>query len=107
MVDLARLALPLLRLLPPETAHDLTLRALAGGLVRPGAEAPDPLLRTALWGHDFPNPIGLAAGFDKNAKGPDAMLALGFGFVEIGSAPPLPQQSHPPPRPFPLPGGGA
>src|SRR5260221_5249163 len=98
MVDLARLALPLLRLLPPETAHDLTLRALAGGLVRPGAEAPDPLLRTVLWGHDFPNPIGLAAGFDKNAKVPDAMLALGFGFVEISSVKPPPPHGNPHPR---------
>jgi len=107
MVDLARLALPLLRLLPPETAHDLTLRALAGGLVRPGAEAPDPLLRTVLWGHDFPNPIGLAAGFDKNAKVPDAMLALGFGFVEIGSVTPLPQEGNPQPRLFRLAEDGA
>src|SRR5260221_526944 len=107
MVDLARLALPLLRLLPPETAHDLTLRALAGGLVRPGAEAPDPLLRTALWGRDFPNPIGLAAGFDKNAKVPDAMLALGFGFVEIGSVTPLPQEGNPQPRLFRLAEDGA
>jgi len=107
MVDLARLALPLLRLLPPETAHDLTLRALAGGLVRPVAEAPDPLLRTTLWGRDFPNPIGLAAGFDKNAKVPDAMLALGFGFVEIGSVTPLPQEGNPQPRLFRLAEDGA
>jgi len=107
MVDLARLALPLLRLLPPETAHDLTLRALAGGLVRPVVEAPDPLLRTALWGRDFPNPIGLAAGFDKNAKVPDAMLALGFGFVEIGSVTPLPQEGNPQPRLFRLAEDGA
>jgi dihydroorotate dehydrogenase len=107
MVDLARLALPLLRLLPPETAHDLTLRALAGGLVRAPAETPDPLLRTTLWGRDFPNPIGLAAGFDKNALVPDAMLALGFGFVEIGSVTPLPQDGNPKPRIFRLAEDGA
>ncbi|HEX3500371.1 MAG TPA: quinone-dependent dihydroorotate dehydrogenase [Stellaceae bacterium] len=107
MADLARLALPLLRLLPPEAAHDLTLRALASGLVRAPAEAPDPLLRTNLWGRDFPNPIGLAAGFDKNALVPDAMLALGFGFVEIGSVTPRPQEGNPKPRIFRLAEDGA
>src|SRR5882724_11622938 len=107
MLDLARVALPLLRALPPEAAHDLTLRALAGGLVRAAAAAPDPLLRTRLWGRDFPNPIGLAAGFDKNALVPDAMLALGFGFVEIGSVTPLPQEGNPKPRIFRLAEDGA
>src|SRR5690242_5034909 len=107
MADLAGLALPLLRLLPPERAHDLTLRALAAGLVRPPAEAEDPLLRTRVWGRDFPNPIGLAAGFDKNALVPDAMLALGFGFVEIGSVTPLPQPGNPKPRIFRLAEDGA
>jgi dihydroorotate dehydrogenase len=107
MRDLSGLALPLLRLLPPETAHDLTLRALAAGIVRPPAETPDPLLRTAVWGRDFPNPIGLAAGFDKNALVPDAMLALGFGFVEIGSVTPLPQPGNPKPRIFRLAEDGA
>jgi dihydroorotate dehydrogenase len=107
MLDLSGLALPLLRLLPPETAHDLTLQALARGLVRPAAEAPDPLLRTRIWDRDFPNPIGLAAGFDKNALVPDAMLALGFGFVEIGSVTPLAQAGNPKPRIFRLAADGA
>jgi len=107
MVDLTRLALPLLRCLPPETAHGLTLRALARGLVRASAAAPDPLLRTTLWGREFANPIGLAAGFDKNAAVPDAMLALGFGFVEIGSVTPLPQRGNPRPRLFRIPEDGA
>jgi dihydroorotate dehydrogenase len=107
MVDLTRLALPLLRLLPPEAAHDVTLKALASGLVHAPYGTPDPLLRTTLWGRDFPNPIGLAAGFDKNARVPDAMLALGFGFVEIGSVTPLPQAGNPKPRIFRLAEDGA
>jgi len=107
MSALARAALPLLRCLPPETAHGLTLRALALGLVRAPAAAPDPLLRTTLWGREFANPIGLAAGFDKNAAVPDAMLALGFGFVEIGSVTPLPQRGNPRPRLFRIPEDGA
>src|SRR4030081_1258734 len=86
MSGLAGAALPLLRLLPPETAHHLPLRGLALGLVPAPGGVPEPLLRTTLWGRDFPNPIGLAAGFDKNAAVPDAMLGLGFGFVEVGSA---------------------
>jgi len=90
----------LLRLLPPETAHHLTLRALALGLVPAPGGTPEPLLRTTLWGRDFPNPIGLAAGFDKNAAVPDAMLGLGFGFVEIGSVTPLAQAGNPKPRIF-------
>jgi len=107
MTRLAGAALPLLRLLPPETAHDLTLRALALGLVAAPDVAPDPLLRTSLWGRDFPNPIGLAAGFDKTAAVPDAMLGLGFGFVEIGSVTPLAQAGNPRPRVFRLAEDGA
>ncbi len=75
----------MLRLLPPEAAHALSVRALALG-VRPGPAAPDdPILAVRLWGRDFPNPIGLAAGFDKDARAFPAMLRLGFGFVEVGS----------------------
>jgi dihydroorotate dehydrogenase len=107
MPDLSGLALALLRLLPPEAAHDVTLKALAGGLVHAPHDTPDPLLRTRLWGRDFPNPIGLAAGFDKNALVPDAMLALGFGFVEIGSVTPLAQPGNPKPRIFRLAEDGA
>jgi dihydroorotate dehydrogenase len=107
MPGLAGAALPLLRLLPPETAHHLTLRALALGLVPAPSGAPQPLLRTTLWGRDFPNPIGLAAGFDKNAAVPDAMLGLGFGFVEIGSVTPLAQAGNPKPRVFRIAEDGA
>src|SRR5205814_881224 len=87
--------------------HDVTLKALAGGLVHAPGDTPDPLLRTQVWGRDFPNPIGLAAGFDKNALVPDAMLALGFGCVEIGSVTPLPQPGNPKPRIFRLAEDGA
>ena len=102
MSALSALILPLLRRLPPERAHELTLRALAGGAFpRRTAEA-DPILETRLWDRDFPNPIGLAAGFDKNAEVPDAMLRWGFGFVEIGTVTPRPQVGNPKPRLFRL-----
>ena len=63
----------------------------------------DPILRSSLWGLDFANPVGLAAGFDKNAEVADAMLAQGFGFVEIGSVTPRPQPGNPRPRVFRVP----
>ncbi|MCH7486688.1 MAG: quinone-dependent dihydroorotate dehydrogenase [Proteobacteria bacterium] len=93
---------PLIRLLDPETAHGLTIRALKWGLV-PGIEPfEDECLRLRLWDRDFPNPVGLAAGFDKNAEVPDRALALGFGFVEAGSVTPRPQAGNPRPRLFRL-----
>lgn len=92
----------LLRLLPPETAHRLTIRALAAGLVPAERAADDPILATRVWNLDLPNPIGLAAGFDKNAEAFAATLRLGFGFVEIGSVTPRPQPGNPRPRLFRL-----
>ena len=93
----------LLRLLPPEAAHALSVRALALG-VGPRPPAPDdPILAVRLWGRDFPNPIGLAAGFDKDARAFPAMLRLGFGFVEVGSVTPRAQAGNPRPRVFRLP----
>jgi dihydroorotate dehydrogenase len=62
----------------------------------------DPILRQRIWGREFPNPLGLAAGCDKNAHVPDAMLALGFGFVEVGTVTPRPQLGNPKPRLFRL-----
>src|SRR3954453_13764862 len=97
----------LLRALPPETAHRLTLAALAAGLGGRAREAASPVLRPSLWGRDFPNPIGIAAGFDKDSRAPDALLRLGFGFVEIGTAPPRPQPGNPRPRVFRLDADGA
>lgn len=94
---------PILRALPPETAHRLTIRALRAGLVRGEAEHDDRLLTTRAWGLIFPNPLGLSAGFDKNAEVYAAILRLGFGFVEVGSITPRPQAGNPKPRLFRLP----
>jgi len=92
---------PLIFALDPETAHRATLAALRIGLV-PRSAADDPILATSLAGMNLPNPIGLAAGFDKDVEVPDAMLRLGFGFVECGSVTPRPQAGNPQPRLFRL-----
>jgi len=107
MLDYYRLAGPLVRLLDAETAHGLTIRLLKTGWVPPQPRFDPPQLKIRLWGRDFANPIGLAAGFDKNAEVPDAMLDQGFGFVEIGSVTPRPQAGNPRPRMFRLPEDGA
>jgi dihydroorotate dehydrogenase len=102
MTALFDLALPLVRALPPETAHRTTIRALAAGLA-PRAAAPDPpSLAVRAWGRTFPNPVGLAAGFDKHAEVPDPMLGFGFGFVGAGTVTPRPQPGNPKPRLFRL-----
>jgi dihydroorotate dehydrogenase len=93
---------PVFRLFDPETAHHLALRALALGLVSVPKEPEDPILASRLWGLDFPNPVGLGAGFDKHAEVMDAALALGFGFVEAGTVTPRPQSGNPRPRLFRL-----
>jgi dihydroorotate dehydrogenase len=98
---------PLIRMSEPERAHRLTIRALRTGLLPGTVPSDDPILATRLWDLRFANPIGLAAGFDKNAEVPDAMLALGFGFVEIGTVTPEPQLGNPRPRLFRLPEDGA
>jgi dihydroorotate dehydrogenase len=93
----------LLRLLPAETAHRATIaltRAAAPLLPEPAPD--DPRLAVYALGLDFPNPIGLAAGFDKDAEVPDAMAKLGFGFVECGTVTPRPQAGNPRPRLFRL-----
>jgi dihydroorotate dehydrogenase len=96
------LARPILHRLDPEQAHHLMLLALRTSLVRGAAETDDPVLKTRVFGIDFPNPIGLAAGFDKDAEAIDAMLSFGFGFVEAGTVTPLPQPGNPKPRLFRL-----
>ena len=89
--------------LDPETAHGLSLKALSTGLVPlPGAFT-TPRLRTRLAGLDLPNPVGLAAGYDKNAEAVGPLTHAGFGFVEIGAATPLAQPGNPRPRLFRLP----
>ncbi len=90
-------------MLPPEAAHDLTVQALARGL-HPRPTAPDnPILAVRLWGRVWPNPIGLAAGFDKDARAFPALLRLGFGSVEVGTVTPRAQPGNPKPRVFRLP----
>src|SRR5471032_895156 len=98
---LYRLARPFLFSLDPETAHRLTLKSadLFGSLL--GATLPARPVRAM--GLDFPNPVGLAAGLDKNAEHIDALAALGFGFIEVGTVTPRPQPGNPKPRIFRLP----
>ena len=92
---------PLLHSLDAEQAHRLTIRTLS---CLPAGTPPalHPALSQKLFGLDFPNPLGLAAGFDKNAEAPDQMLRLGFGFVEVGTVTPRPQEGNPRPRLFRL-----
>lgn len=103
-----RLARPVLRALDPERAHQATLLALRTGLAPvPKAPADSPLLAIDVLGHNFANPVGLAAGFDKNADVPDPMLRMGFSFVEVGTVTPKPQAGNPRPRVFRLDADGA
>jgi dihydroorotate dehydrogenase len=88
------LARPVLNVLDPERGQKIALGALKFGLARVRQEADDPILRTTAWGLDFPNPVGLAAGFDKDAQVCEAALRLGFGFVEAGTVTPRPQPGN-------------
>jgi dihydroorotate dehydrogenase len=92
----------LLQRLDPETAHELSIRALKAGLGPHQSGPDDPILATDLCGLKLANPLGLAAGFDKHAEAPRAMLAAGFGFVECGTVTPQPQPGNPRPRVFRL-----
>lgn len=96
-------ATSVLRLFPAEMAHLATVRlARTFWPLMPAAAPSDPRLAVRAFGRDFANPIGLAAGFDKNAEVPDAMLKFGFGFVECGTVTPRPQSGNPRPRLFRL-----
>jgi dihydroorotate dehydrogenase len=97
----SRLAQPLLLATDPETGHHLAVTALKT-LPVPRCGADDARLKVQAFGLSFPNPVGLAAGFDKHAEVPDACLKLGFGFVETGGVTPLPQPGNPKPRLFRL-----
>ncbi len=101
-MDLSRLAFPLLRRLDPETAHTLTVWGLGHGFGPVQDAVDDPILRCRLWGFDFPNPVGIAAGFDKNGEVFDPLLRAGFGFAEVGTVTPRPQAGNPKPRLFRL-----
>ena len=103
MIDLLeQVARPLLRLLDAEDAHRLAILTLK---IPPFVKlvADDPRLAVRAFGLNFPNPVGMAAGFDKHAEVPDALLKLGFGFIEVGSVTPQPQAGNPRPRVFRLP----
>ena len=105
MAKLYPLISPVLRWLPREAAHALSLRALERGLGRflgASSGSDPPVLAQRLWGRDFANPFGLAAGYDKDARVPDAILGLGFGFVEVGTVTPRPQPGNRKPRLFRL-----
>ena len=102
---------PLLFAMDPERAHRMVVRAVAGlnrlpgvGLLERGLYGYDhAALRQTLWGLDFPNPVGMAAGFDKNAELVSPLLALGLGLLEVGTVTPRPQAGNPRPRLFRLP----
>jgi len=102
-MSFAGLAFSLLRNMDPERAHRIAVRSLACGFGPRYRRDNDPILQTRLWGLDFPNPIGLAAGFDKDAEAYRGALRMGFGFVEIGTVTPQPQPGNPRPRVFRLP----
>jgi dihydroorotate dehydrogenase len=96
-----RITRPLLHALDPEDAHALAISTLKFAPLPPAARD-DKRLAVRAFGLNFPNPVGMAAGFDKNAEVPDALLRLGFGFVEVGTITPLPQGGNPRPRLFRL-----
>ncbi|MCO5558110.1 hypothetical protein L7F22_011687 [Adiantum nelumboides] len=98
---------PLFRLLDPEEAHKIAIKAAAHGLVPRETRPDSPILHLNVWGRTFSNPIGLAAGFDKDAEAVEGLLGIGFGFMEVGSITPLPQEGNPKPRVFRLPDHGA
>lgn len=102
MMFLEKAGLKALRHIDPETAHSLALRALNLGLGPKTGPVTSDRLRTSIAGLNLPNPIGLAAGFDKNATALHALSKTGFGFLEVGAATPRPQVGNPKPRLFRL-----
>ncbi|MGE0515421.1 MAG: dihydroorotate dehydrogenase (quinone), partial [Hyphomicrobiaceae bacterium] len=99
LFDLAR---PALFALDAERAHLLTIQALEKGIYPRDTQPDDGRLSVTVAGLRFPNPVGIAAGFDKDARAPDAILGMGCGFAEIGTVTPLPQVGNPQPRIFRL-----
>ena len=102
MKALEQIGLRALRAFDPETAHGLALKALNTGLGPRGGAVTSPRLACTVAGLDLPNPVGLAAGFDKNAEALAALGRTGFGFLEVGAATPLAQEGNPRPRLFRL-----
>ncbi|WP_370283651.1 quinone-dependent dihydroorotate dehydrogenase [Pseudooceanicola sp.] len=99
---LERIGLTALHRIDPETGHGLALKALCKGLVPLPGQITSPRLRTELAGLHLPNPVGLAAGFDKNAEALAPLARAGFGFIEVGAITPKPQPGNPKPRLFRL-----
>jgi dihydroorotate dehydrogenase len=93
---------PLIFSLPPETGHNIAIAALKYGLVQFPRQQDFPQLKTELFGLKFNNPVGLAAGFDKNGEAISALLNRGFGFIEVGTCTPLAQEGNAKPRLFRL-----
>ncbi|MER9525054.1 quinone-dependent dihydroorotate dehydrogenase [Mesorhizobium sp. M0292] len=102
MIVFDRIGQKLLFTFDPETAHGMSIAALRCGLPVGARTVRDDRLKLSLCGIAFPNPLGMAAGYDKNAEVPDALLGLGFGFAEVGTVTPLPQAGNPKPRIFRL-----
>jgi dihydroorotate dehydrogenase len=101
-MDFYKLATGILSRLDTETAHRLSIRALSANLGPNRRQLTDPILSQQIWGLTFPNPVGSAAGFDKNAEVPLKLLRAGFGFAEIGTVTPRPQAGNDRPRQFRL-----
>ncbi|XP_031476393.1 dihydroorotate dehydrogenase (quinone), mitochondrial-like isoform X1 [Nymphaea colorata] len=103
LFDATKLVNPLFALLDPETAHRLAISAAARGFI-PREKRPDPsILEVEVWGQKFSNPLGLAAGYDKNAEAVESLLGLGFSFIEVGSVTPIPQEGTQKPCIFRIP----
>ncbi len=100
--DILKSGTAFLRLLPPNFAHKTAVKTLKYGLVPKLSGPDDPVLSIKLWDIEFSNPIGMSAGFDKNAEGVDGIMNLGFGFAEAGTVTPLPQPGNPKPNLFRL-----
>jgi dihydroorotate dehydrogenase len=102
MSIIEKIGLAVVNRMDPETGHKLAIKSLNMGLVGGKGPYTSPRLRSTVAGLDLPNPIGLAAGFDKNAQAVAPLLKAGFGFIEVGAATPLPQDGNPKPRLFRL-----
>ena len=102
LTGIYRLTRPALFALAPEEAHELTVRALECGLYPRAFGTDDRVLSQTVFGLEFKNPVGIAAGYDKDARVPDAVLGMGCGFAEIGTVTPHPQSGNPKPRVFRL-----
>ncbi|CAF0745266.1 unnamed protein product [Rotaria sp. Silwood1] len=94
--------MPTLRYIDPEKIHHLSIQMAKHGLVPQMKSVDDPILHSTVWNREFKNPIGLAAGFDKNGEAIDGLSKFGFGFIEIGTITPKPQSGNEKPRLFRL-----